>query len=143
MFLVWVVLAGLLQVTVLYDLNLLVVLAVFAGLRKGPLLGLLIGSAIGAFAGIFSASALTLNLALYGLVGFASGLARARIYYKENIFMEIVFSFCGLTLFYILYFILTGRAPASVFYIAALSALVSPVLFRILDYRSSGAASPC
>lgn len=138
MFFVWVVIAGVLQVTVLRGLNLLAVLAVFSGLRKGPLAGLLIGGAIGIFAGILSASSFGLNLILYSTVGFISGIARLHIYYKANIFMEFMFSFCGVILFYLAYFILTGTAGSSIFSAVLFSAAVSPILFRIVEKELCG-----
>jgi len=133
MFLICVILIGLLQVTILKDLNLLVVLAVFSGLRSGPIAGLLIGAAIGIFSGIFSSSSFALNLVIFSIVGFTSGIVKSYIYYKENIFMEFMFSFCGIFLFYFLYFIFTKRYPASIFAIALFSAVISPALFRIVE----------
>lgn len=133
MFFVWVIIAGILQITILRDLNLLAVLAVHSGLRKGPLAGLLIGCAIGIFAGILSISPFGLNLILYSMLGFVSGIARLRIYYKENIFMEFMFSFCGVVLFYLVYFILTGTARSSILPAVLFSTAVSPILFRIVE----------
>jgi hypothetical protein len=133
MFFIWVVIIGLLQMTALKDINLLVVLAVFSGLRKGPLAGLLIGAGIGMFLEILSSLPFGLNLMLYSIVGLTSGIAKSRIYYKENIFTEIVFSFCGLGLFYIAYFIFAKRVQASIFSTALFSALFSPILFRIVE----------
>ncbi|MEE8317431.1 MAG: hypothetical protein V3S13_00810 [Candidatus Omnitrophota bacterium] len=133
MFFIWVILAGLMQITVLWELNLLVLFAVYSGLRKGPLGGLLIGGAIGIFAGIISSSIFTLNLALYSLVGFLSGLAKSHIYYKENIFTHFLFSLCGLVLFYLAYFILTGRIQASIFSAILFSAALSPILFKVIE----------
>lgn len=133
MFFIWVVIMGLLQMTAFRDVNLLVVAAVFAGLRKGPLLGLLIGAAIGMFAEILSTSVFGFNTTLYGIVGLASGIAKSHIYYKENILMQIVFSFCGVLLFYFLYFILTETIHASIFFTAFFSAVVSPLVFRIVE----------
>lgn len=135
MFFIWVILIALLQATVLKGVNLLAVLAVFSGLKKGPVKGLLMGSAIGGLCGILSASSFGLNVALYSLVGFASGSFRAYIYYKENIFMEIIFSFCGLMLFYFAYFIISRTLQMSVFSTALFSAALSPVLFRIVGGR--------
>lgn len=133
MFFVWVVVAGLLQVTVLRDLNLLVVLAVFAGLRKGSALGLLAGICIGVFSGIFSVLPFGLNLALYGLVGFLSGFAKEHIFYKENILMQIIFSFCGLFLFYLAYFVLTSSMNRAILPTLLFSAIVSPIVFRVVE----------
>lgn len=133
MFFILVVILGLLQITLLGDLNLLVVLAIFSGLRKGPVAGLLIGGAIGIFVEFISSSAFGLNLALYSMIGLLSGIVRAHIYYKENIFMEFMFSFCGVSLFYFLYFILANRVPESIFSTVLFSAALSPVLFRIAE----------
>jgi len=133
MFFVWVVVAGLLQVTVLRDLNLLVVLAVFAGLKNGPLLGLLAGICIGAFSGVLSVSPFGLNLALYGLVGFLSGSAKEHIFYKESVLMQIIFSFCGLFLFYLAYFVLTNSMNVSILPTLLFSTIVSPAVFRVVE----------
>ncbi|MFC1667611.1 hypothetical protein ACFL0P_07145 [Candidatus Omnitrophota bacterium] len=133
MFFIWVILATLLQATVLNGLNLLVLLAVFSGLRKGPFVGLLVGVAIGVFACFFSASSFGLHLALYGMVGFVSGIARAHIYYKEDMFMQFVFCFCGLFLFYFMYFILTNTIQVSSISTVLFSAALSPVLFKIVE----------
>ena len=135
MFVVYVILSGLLQCTMLRDLNLLVVLAVFAGLRKGPIGGLLISSAIGIYAGILSASSFTSNIILFGLIGFASGAAKVHIYYKENIFIDFVFSFCGVLLFYFAYFVFVGASGAPIFTTALFSAAASPLLFRMIEKK--------
>ncbi len=132
MIFIWVVGAGLLQMTVLSDVNLLVVLAVFAGLRKGPVGGLLIGSAIGLFVEILSGSRFGLNLALYGVVGLLSGIATSRIFYRQKALMEFLFSFSGVLIFYLGYFILTRRTPPSIFAIALFSAALSPLVFRLV-----------
>ena len=81
MFFVWVIIVGLLQATVLSDLNLLFVMAVFAGLKKGPYLGVLIGAAIGIFVGILSAASLGLVLMFYSIAGLISGIISSRFYY--------------------------------------------------------------
>lgn len=132
MFFLWVLTAGLLQVTVLRDLNLLAVLAIFAGLRKGPVPGLLFGICIGMFNGILSVSPFGLGLFLYGAVGFLSGFIRARIFYKDNMLTQIVFSFCGLFLFYFAYFVLTDSIDRSILPTVLFSAVVSPVVFRVV-----------
>lgn len=133
MFLICMILAGLLQITVLKDLNLLIVLAVFLGLRKGPIAGLFAGAGIGMFASIISGTVFGLDMAIYGLVGFTSGIVKSFLYYKENVFMEFMFSFCGVFLFYFLYFIFTKRIPASIFAMALFSAIASPFIFRIVE----------
>ena len=133
MFLICMILAGLLQITVLKDLNLLIVLAVFLGLRKGPIAGLFAGAGIGMFASIISGTVFGLDMAFYGLVGFTSGIVKSFLYYKENVFMEFMFSFCGVFLFYFLYFIFTERIPASIFAMALFSAIASPFIFRIVE----------
>jgi len=142
MFFIYVIVLTLLQATVLKDLNLLVLLAVFAGLRKGPVGGLLIGGVIGMVFGFFSAAEFTLLLALYSIVGFTSGMVRAHIYYKENIFMEFMFSFGGVMLFYLGYFILRGILPESIFSIALFSAALSPILFRIVEKETMEVRHP-
>ncbi len=119
----------------LRDLNLLVALAVFAGLRKGPIGGLLISSAIGIYAGILSASSFTANIILFGIIGFASGVAKIHVYYKENIFIDFVFSFCAVLLFYFAYFIFVGVTGTPIFTTALFSAAVSPLLFRMIEKK--------
>jgi len=119
----------------LRDLNLLVVLAVFAGLRKGPIGGLFISSAIGIYAGILSYSSLAYNVILFGLIGFASGTAKIHIYYKENIFVDFVFSFCAIFLFYFAYFVFFGATRAPIFTTALFSAAVSPLLFKMIEKK--------
>ena len=133
MFLICMILAGLLQITVLKDLNLLIILAVFLGLRKGPIAGLFAGAGVGMFASIISGTVFGLDMAIYGLVGFTSGIVKSFLYYKENVFMEFMFSFCGVFLFYFLYFIFTKRIPASIFAMALFSAIASPFIFRIVE----------
>lgn len=133
MFFIWVLIMGLLQMTALRDVNLLAVAAVFSGFRKGPLWGFLIGAVIGMFAEILSASAFGFNIALYGIVGLLSGIAKSHIYYKEDVLMQVVFSFCGVFLFYFLYFILSGTIQASIFFTAFFSAAISPLIFRIVE----------
>ncbi|MBU4590636.1 MAG: hypothetical protein KKG01_06910, partial [Candidatus Omnitrophica bacterium] len=108
---VWVIAAGLLQMTVLRDVNLLVVLAVFAGLRKGPVFGFLLGALIGLFVEMLSGSTFGLNLALYSAVGLLSGIAKSQMFYRESVLMEFLFSFSGVLVFYLGYFILTKRTP--------------------------------
>lgn len=133
MFFIWALIIGLLQMTVLREIDLLVVLAVFFGLRKGPLSGLLVGAAIGMLMEILSSSSFGLNIALYSMVGLASGIASSRIYYKKTFFLEMAFSFCGAILFYVAYFILTRTFSPSIFSIALFSALVSPAIFRMVE----------
>ena len=135
MFILYVILSGLLQCTMLRDLNLLVVLAVFAGLRKGPIGGLLISSAIGIYAGILSASSFASNIILFGLIGLASGVAKIHIYYKENIFVDFVFSFCGVLLFYFAYFVFADVNGTPIFTTALFSAAISPLLFRMIEKK--------
>lgn len=132
MFFAWVILIGFLQMTVLRDVNLLAVLAVFAGLRKGATMGLIMGASVGLFSGILSGAAFGLNVGLYGALGFLSGIVKAHIFYKEDILMEVVFSFCGVILFYALYFILTKTAQAPILSTALFSAALSPILFRVI-----------
>ncbi len=129
---VWVTGAGLLQMTVLRDVNLLVVLAVLVGLKKGPVFGFLLGALIGLFVEILSGSAFGLNLALYSIVGLLSGIARSQMFYRESALMEFLFSFSGVLVFYIGYFVLTKRTPPSIFATILFSAAVSPIVFRFV-----------
>ncbi|MFC1623937.1 hypothetical protein ACFL28_01270 [Candidatus Omnitrophota bacterium] len=131
MLFIWVIAAALLQVTVLRSFNLLVVLVVLLGLRKGPLGGLLIGGAIGIFAEIFSPSVFGSNVVLYSLLGLSPGILRSRIYYKENLFTEFMFTFCGVMLFYFAYFILNPGGDPSIISAALFSAFFSPLIFKI------------
>ncbi len=133
MFFVWLVVIVVLQMIILKDANLLVVLAVFAGLRKGAVLGGVIGGAIGMLAGFFSGAGFGLNVGLYAMVGLLSGIAKAHIFHKEDIFMEVIFSFCGVVLFYGVYFILTKAVYVPVLSTALFSAALSPILFRVVE----------
>lgn len=142
MFFVWVIVIGVLQATVFIGLNLLLVMTVFAGMRKGPAAGLLIGASIGMFAGIFSASGIVLTLVLYSAVGLASGIAKAHIFYKENMSMEFMFSLCGMILFYGVCFLAGGGFQMSYFSTALFSALASPLLFRIIDSSVTSPPTP-
>ncbi|MFH1853873.1 MAG: hypothetical protein ABH815_01010 [Candidatus Omnitrophota bacterium] len=127
------VIFALLQITVARDINLLIVLVVFAGLRKGALWGLLIGGAIGILASIFSSRLFLTNVVLYAMIGFITGIARSRMFYKENAFSEIMFCFFGSMLFYSVYFILTGVPQPFILYTAFFSAVFSPLIFRIAE----------
>ena len=133
MFFVWLIILGLAQATVFQEVNFLVVLAIFAGLKKGPVLGLVFGSLIGVFTEVLSSSAFGLNLILFSIIGFLSGVLKAHIYYKENIFTEFLFSFFGVLFFYLVCFIFTKAIRQEVFFIALFSAIISPVLFRVID----------
>jgi len=83
MFFFWIIIAGLLQATVLNGFNLLLALAVFAGLKKGMLGGLLIGVGIGIFVGILSGASFGIVLIFYSAIGFISGAARSHLYYAN------------------------------------------------------------
>lgn len=142
MFFIWIILTGLVQAAVFNDLNLLVALSVFSGYRRGPTAGLATGAFIGAFSGIFSSMPLGLNIALHSMVGFAVGFTRARIYYKENIFMEAIFSFLGIALYYSAYFIAAAEIQTSIFSTAVVTAVIAPVLFRLVEGADKTASLP-
>lgn len=133
MFFILALVAAFLQFTILRVVNFLVVLAVFSGIRKGPLAGLLMGSTIGVLAGIFSASSFMLNIILYAMVGFSAGVARSKMFYKETVFSEFMFSFAGTILFYGAFFILTDIPQPFIFYTGLLSAAFSPLIFRLAE----------
>ncbi|MFC1621006.1 hypothetical protein ACFL2G_01760 [Candidatus Omnitrophota bacterium] len=135
MFFLLAIIFGFLQMTVLDDVNLLLVLAIFAGLRKGPFLGALVSCAIGIFVDVLSGCAFGLNVALYSAIGLVAGFASEHMSYKENIFMQFIFSFLGLGLFYLLYSILGGVAHPSFFTTILFSAVISPLVFKIADGR--------
>ena len=130
MLIAWIIILALLQVTVLRDLNLLLVLVILAGLRKGPAPALLMGASIGILVSIFSSSSMGFNLAFYSASGLLAGLISLRVYYKRNLYTDFLFSYCGVMLFY---FILTGRFSPIIFSTAFCSAILSPVLFRIIE----------
>lgn len=132
MFLIWIIIIGLLQITILQDINLLVVIACLSGVKYGHVKGLLTGMMIGAFAEILSGSTFGYHLVLFSLVGLVSGLVRSSISYKESIFTKILFSFFAVILFYLGCFILTGVFFAPMFSIALLSAAVSPLIFKVV-----------
>lgn len=133
MFFIWVIIGGLIQSVSFWHINFLVLFTIFAGLRKGPVSGLLIGSLVGFFAEILSFSAFGLNIALYSLLGLLSGVVKSSIFYKESIFMDFIFSFFGILFFYSAYFIFTKTIHTSIFFTALFSAIVSPLLFRVID----------
>lgn len=85
------------------------------------------------FAGLSSGAEFGLNVGLYAVVGLLSGIAKANIFYKEDIFMEVIFSFCGVILFYGVCFILTKAIYVPVLSTALFSAALSPILFRVVE----------
>ena len=95
----------------------------------------MISSAIGIYAGILSASSFASNIILFGLIGLASGVAKIHIYYKENIFVDFVFSFCGVLLFYFAYFVFADVNGTPIFTTALFSAAISPLLFRMIEKK--------
>jgi cell shape-determining protein MreD len=133
MLFIWIIISGLLQSAASLNINFLVLFAVFAGLKKGPVWGLLIGVFIGALAEIFSSSALGLNLMLYSGIGLLSGVIKQKLYYKEGIVMEFLFSFFGMLFFYFAYFAFTKTIQTGVFFTIIFSSLVSPLLFRFIE----------
>jgi len=133
MLVIWVIVLAVLQVTVLRDLNLLLVLVILAGLRKGPEAGLLMGALIGMFVSIFSSSNPGFNLVFYSASGLLAGLVSLQVYYERNFYTDFLFSYCGVMLFYFIYFILTGRFSSIIFSMAFCSAIFSPVLFRLVE----------
>jgi len=53
-----------------------------------------------------------------------------------------MFSFGGVMLFYLGYFILRGILPESIFSIALFSAALSPILFRIVEKETMEVRHP-
>jgi len=137
MFFVWIIILGLLQSAASLNINFLVLFAVFAGLRKGPLWGLLIGIYIGVLAEILSSSVLGLNFMLYSGIGLLSGVVKQKMYYREGVVVEFLFSFFGILFFYLAYFMFTKTAQAEVLFTVFFSSLISPLLFRLIDTNPS------
>jgi cell shape-determining protein MreD len=133
MLFVWILILGLVQSAASLNINFLALLAIFAGLKKGPLAGFLIAILIGAFAEVLSSSAFGLNLAIYSMLGLLSGIIKERFFYKETIIMEFLFSFFGISIFYMAYFVFTKTIQTDVFFTIIFSALVSPLLFKVID----------
>lgn len=133
MFFIWIIILGLLQSAVSLNINFLVLFSIFAGLRKGPFGGLLIGIYIGVIAEALSSSVLGLNFMLYSGIGLLSGAIKQRIYYKEGIVMEFLFSFFGMLFFYMAYFAFTKTAQAEMVFTVFFSSLISPLLFRLIE----------
>lgn len=133
MLFIWIIILGLLQSVAQLNINFLGLFAIFAGLKKGLAWGLVTGIFIGSFAEILSSSAPGLNLMLYSGIGLAAGIIKQKIYYKEGASMEFLFSFFGLFCFYFAYFAFTRTVQASVLFTIILSALVSPLLFRVVE----------
>ena len=141
MFFVWMFIFGLLEVTILNSLDLLLILVVFAGLRKGTAFAFLTGATAGTYAGIFSASTFALNIVLYSIIGLLCGLVKQRFcYYKENLWMQAGFCFCGVSLFYLLYFLMTKRTdPYIIFSTIIFSSAISPLVFRMVGNAAQDA----
>ena len=133
MLFIWIIISGLLQSAAPLNINFLALFAVFAGLKKGPLQGLLIGIFIGVISEILSSHVSGLNLMLYSGIGLASGIIKQKIYYKEGIAMEFLFSFFGMLFFYLAYFAFTRTAQAGVLFIIIFSSIISPLLFRLIE----------
>ena len=135
MLFVWIIILGFLQSAGSLNVNFLGLLAIFAGFKKGPLWGLFTGIVIGILSEILSSSAFGLNLALYSGVGLLSGIVKQKVYYKEGATMEFLFSFFGILFFYLAYFTFTRTFHADVLFTIIFSAVVSPLLFRIIEVR--------
>jgi cell shape-determining protein MreD len=133
MLFIWIVVLGLLQSAAPLNINFLVLFAIFAGLKKGPLWGLCIGIFIGAFAEILSSQASGLNLMLYSGIGLLAGIIKQKIYYKEGVAMEFLFSFFGMLFFYLAYFAFTRTIQAGVLFAIVLSSIISPLLFKLVE----------
>ncbi len=133
MLFIWIVVLGLLQSAAPLSINFLVLFAIFAGLKKGPLWGLCIGIFIGAFAEILSSQASGLNLMLYSGIGLLAGIIKQKIYYKEGVAMEFLFSFFGMLFFYLAYFAFTRTIQAGVLFAIVLSSIISPLLFKLVE----------
>ena len=135
MLFIWIIILGLLQSAVSLNINFLGLLAIFAGFKKGPLWGLFTGIFIGILSEILSSSAFGLNLALYSGIGLLSGVVRQKVYYKEGVVMEFLFSFFGILFFYLAYFVFTKTIQIDVFFTIVFSSLISPLLFRVIDLK--------
>lgn len=133
MLFIWIIILGLLQSAGQLNINFLAIFAIFAGFKKGPILGLFIGMFIGAFAEILSSSVLGLNLILYSGIGLAAGIIKEKLYYKEGIVIEFLFSFFGILFFYLAHFTFTRSVQTSVFFTIIFSSLISPILFRLIE----------
>lgn len=131
MLFIWIIILGLLQSAVLPDINFLALFAIFAGLKKGPVLGLLIGIFTGAFTEILSSSSSGLNLMLYSGIGLLSGIIKQKVYYKEGAAIEFLFSFFGMLFFYLVYFAFTKRVQEGALFTIIFSSLISPLLFKL------------
>ncbi len=135
MLFIWIVLLGLLQSIASLNINFLALFAIFAGLKKGPMKGLLIGIFIGVLAEILSSSAAGLNLMLYSGIGLVSGIIKQEFYYKEGPLVEFLFSFFGVTLFYLAFSAFTKSVQTGVLFTIIFSAVVSPLLFAVMDFQ--------
>ncbi len=133
MLFIWIVVLGLLQSAASLNINFLALFAIFAGLKKGPLWGLLIGIFTGALAEILSSQASGLSLMLYSGIGLLAGIIKQNIYYKEGVAMEFLFSFFGMLVFYFAYFAFTRTIQAGVLFTIVLSSIISPLLFKLIE----------
>lgn len=131
----WIIILALVQSASGIDINFLVLAAIFAGVKKGSLRGLFIGIFIGILAEILSSTLFGLNLVLYSAVGLLSGIVKERFYYKKNIVTDFLFSFFGMLFFYSAYFFFTRTAQMGIFFTIIFSAIVAPLLFRVIDVK--------
>ncbi|MDP2920848.1 MAG: hypothetical protein Q8O12_00570 [Candidatus Omnitrophota bacterium] len=133
MLFVWTVILGFLQSAATLNINFLFLLAIFAGLKKGPVWGVSVGMLAGVIAGIMPSSSPWLTLMLYSGSGLASGIIKHKVYYREGFLAEFIFSFFGMLTFYLAYFSLTKTFQPGVLFTVIFSALISPVFFRIME----------
>ncbi|MCX5687575.1 MAG: hypothetical protein NTV71_02890 [Candidatus Omnitrophica bacterium] len=137
---IWIIILGFLQSATQLSINFLGLFAIFAGLKKGPLWGLFIGIFIGSFAEILSSQAPGLNLMLYSGVGLAAGIIKQKIYYREGVAMEFLFSFFGMLFFYLAYFAFTKTTQAGVLFTIIFSSIISPLFFKLIDTNTASIA---
>jgi len=136
MFFILAIIIALLESTIFRGIDILPVLVIFRGLRKGPFVGLLTGAGIGLIAEVFSSGPLGIDLILYSITGLFSGILSDRFYYRKDLLSEMIFLFLGLGLFYFLSLIFIGRDIISyrpIIITILFLAVFSPLAFRLIE----------
>lgn len=132
MFIFWLIIFILIQVCGFNGINFLALLVILSAVRKGSLWGLILGGITGIGCGLFSNSVFGLNIAIYALLGLLCGLVREHFLDRKGFWDEILFSFCGLVVFYGVSYMFTNRFNIGVVFTVILTTVVSPVVFRVV-----------
>jgi hypothetical protein len=66
-------------------------------------------------------------------MGLLSGMIKQKLYYREGVAMEFLFSFFGMLFFYAGYFAFTRTFQAGAVFMIIFSGIISPLLFKIIE----------